>query len=618
MNINFITINNYKSIGSERNTLFLDSGTTAIIGKNESGKSNVLEAIGNLPYFNKPNPSYYYNKNRSSSSDDCISIVFSFQMTKKEVEKYYAKQSQTEILFTDKPTAIMGGALSEIISNDTELHANIETLVKTKGNFNIWNIRNNEINKKKHAFIIDSLNKCSEVLLLNFKKEISSLKQLLLRSSQEFEELSNTIENIRFSLSNYYKLFPKILYREHDRQLNYSYDYETIKEILQTKDNIFYNLLLAAEIEEQDILQAFEEKSEGYKQNIRFEIEDKIKRNIGEKFNEFYTQEKVRFIPRFEGNTLKFFINTNSGKMMQITERSNGLRWYMGLFIDILAADIGDSQVLFLFDEPGVHLHINAQKELLSLFEDLSKKGHQVIYTTHLPSMLDGENILNVRVVEKDYNGNTLIYKNSYDQRLSTESKMETLSPLIKAIGADLKFSLGPQSTKLNIITEGITDYMYIKAFINYLNIDTPPYIIPSAGVENINKIVSILLGWGCDFKVILDYDMAGRKEYTVLTQKLDSSLKNKIIFINGKNQPCLEEIKNSPTRIEDLISNEDFKKLSNIFTEQNKVLLAKEFYDKVLDGTIKPEPQTVENFKVLFRKLGLVVEKQMSKEVLN
>ncbi|WP_078554289.1 hypothetical protein [Bacillus alkalicellulosilyticus] len=93
---------------------------------------------------------------------------------------------------------------------------------------------------------------------------------------------------------------------------------------------------------------------------------------------------------------------------------------------------------------------------------------------------------------------------------------METLSPLVQAIGADLKFNIGP-SSKNNLITEGITDYMYLNAMLNYLEIDNAPNIIPSAGVSNINRVVSILIGWGCGFKILLDYDSAGYNEYDVL-----------------------------------------------------------------------------------------------------
>ena len=44
MKIKSIIISNYKSLGEERNVLLLEDNITALIGKNDSGKSNILEA----------------------------------------------------------------------------------------------------------------------------------------------------------------------------------------------------------------------------------------------------------------------------------------------------------------------------------------------------------------------------------------------------------------------------------------------------------------------------------------------------------------------------------------------------------------------------------------------
>ena len=48
MKIKSIIISNYKSLGEERNVLLLEDNITALIGKNDSGKSNILEALGNI------------------------------------------------------------------------------------------------------------------------------------------------------------------------------------------------------------------------------------------------------------------------------------------------------------------------------------------------------------------------------------------------------------------------------------------------------------------------------------------------------------------------------------------------------------------------------------------
>src|SRR5699024_11873007 len=81
-----------------------------------------------------------------------------------------------------------------------------------------------------------------------------------------------------------------------------------------------------------------------------------------------------------------------------------------------------------------------------------------------------------------------------------------------KVIGLDLKHNIGPSNTKLNLITEGITDFLYIESMLYQMNIKDI-YVIPSTGVTNIRNIASILIGWGLHFKIILDNDTEGRKE---------------------------------------------------------------------------------------------------------
>ena len=41
-------INNFKSLATENNLLHVDENITVLIGKNESGKSNILESLGLL------------------------------------------------------------------------------------------------------------------------------------------------------------------------------------------------------------------------------------------------------------------------------------------------------------------------------------------------------------------------------------------------------------------------------------------------------------------------------------------------------------------------------------------------------------------------------------------
>ena len=198
----------------------------------------------------------------------------------------------------------------------------------------------------------------------------------------------------------------------------------------------------------------------------------------------------------------------------------------------------------------------------------------------------------------------------AYDNKLNSTSKRETLSPLVQAIGADLRFNIGPQGGKLNIVTEGITDYMYYTAMLYYLNVpeEKMPYIIPAVGAGNINVIVSILIGWGCDFKVILDYDKAGFVECDKLIENLNLKINKDIFFVNCKDtyDNKDKDIYKNGEFVETLISDEDKHKLSINYID-NKTMAAKEFYDKVKSKSINLSDKTVNNFKKLFTIMEVI-----------
>ena len=55
MRFDSITIKNYKSIGEyEQSKIIIEPTVTAIIGKNESGKSNVIEALSQISFTINP------------------------------------------------------------------------------------------------------------------------------------------------------------------------------------------------------------------------------------------------------------------------------------------------------------------------------------------------------------------------------------------------------------------------------------------------------------------------------------------------------------------------------------------------------------------------------------
>ena len=72
------------------------------------------------------------------------------------------------------------------------------------------------------------------------------------------------------------------------------------------------------------------------------------------------------------------------------------------------------------------------------------------------------------------------IYKTAYDARIAPNSQKDTLAPIINAIGMSLNDTFGPAKDKINIVTEGISDYIYICMMSKELNIDTNKYEVAS------------------------------------------------------------------------------------------------------------------------------------------
>ena len=62
MKVKSIKIENFKSIAEENNRIDLESINT-IVGKNESGKSNLIEAIGKLNLTGINDTNYFKNNN---------------------------------------------------------------------------------------------------------------------------------------------------------------------------------------------------------------------------------------------------------------------------------------------------------------------------------------------------------------------------------------------------------------------------------------------------------------------------------------------------------------------------------------------------------------------------
>lgn len=106
--------------------------------------------------------------------------------------------------------------------------------------------------------------------------------------------------------------------------------------------------------------------------------------------------------------------------------RSLGFRWYLSFYINFIAQtfEAKSNEFMFLFDEPGIHLHPAGQKDLTRVMEDLAIKN-QLIYTTHSPFMINREYPQRVRLVSKGREGT----------KVDAQAYRENWKPLRRSIG---------------------------------------------------------------------------------------------------------------------------------------------------------------------------------------
>lgn len=187
----------------------------------------------------------------------------------------------------------------------------------------------------------------------------------------------------------------------------------------------------------------------------------------------------------------------------RLDRRSTGFRWFVSFMASFFEFE-KDTNVILLLDEPGLSLHARAQKDLLDTIDKNLTDGRQVIYTTHSPFMVRTESLDRVRIVEDKGPDLGAVATND----AGTTSDPDTLFPLQAALGYDIAQNLFIGNR--NILLEGTSDFIYLVAFSSHLRslgretFPTNCRLLPAGGATNIPTFIA-LLGGKLDVVVLLD-----------------------------------------------------------------------------------------------------------------
>jgi predicted ATPase len=267
-------------------------------------------------------------------------------------------------------------------------------------------------------------------------------------------------------------------------------------------------------------------------------------------------QLKVRFSP--DAQHLDTFVadpNSLYDVEVNLDERSRGLKWFLSFYITFSADTNGGaaSNAILLLDEPGLYLHALSQGDLLRHFVD--DFDNQIIYTTHSPFMVPTEKLDSIRTVNIEQDAGTTVTD-------TPTGDSRTLFPLQMALGFSLSQSLFVGLD--NLVVEGVTDYWLLSSASEYLiglgksALPKTMTITPSGGAQKVSYMVALLTSERLRVLVLLDDEKQARATRDDLV-KAKLIRDDGVIFVSS-GFPATG--KPSETDIEDLLESSVFESL--------------------------------------------------------
>ena len=202
--------------------------------------------------------------------------------------------------------------------------------------------------------------------------------------------------------------------------------------------------------------------------------------------------------------------------------RSRGFVWFFSFLAWFDQQQHKNEPLILLLDEPGLFLHGKAQGDLLRYIDEELQGNHQVIYTTHSPFMVDSTKFDRVRIVQDKSMDSDEVPSGEDGTKVITEvleATQDSLFPLQGALGYDICQTLfvGPNS----LVVEGVSDLLYIQTLSALLDaqgkkgLSEKWTITPVGGADKVPTFVA-LLGSQKGFKIATLIDLQKKDQQTI------------------------------------------------------------------------------------------------------
>ena len=565
---------NYRSI-DDSSWVKIDD-VTALVGKNESGKTAFLQAIRKI--------------NSISGEEDAFTIR---DYPRKGYIKYKKIHEQNPCEVAQAEFELSPEELSEIESNfgNGVLASNKVIVTKNYKNERAWKID-----------ISESVSSSSTGN--TFTEPLTSTPTSFQNPVQNQNIESNGSVSEKIAQQFLERWLPKFVYFDNYSLMRGKISINELRERsenggpLDDADRTFLSLLTLSGVSLEDL-----EKDLGY-EDIKVELES-ASITITDEIFEYWQQNrqlKVEFdvsqadprdpAPLNEGKILHVRIeNARHRVTVSFDERSKGFVWFfsfLSYFSHLEETESGD--LIILLDEPGTALHAMAQKDFLRFMDERLSPRCQVLYSTHSPFMIDLDKLHRIRLVQDMDGVGTVISDDA------VHNDRETVFPLQMALGYQMAQTLflAPHCLMVN----SPSDLIYLQVLgdmvteISGARIDPRWVIIPVGSTDNLSTFITLLGENYVSVAVMMDLTPTNREKIDAINKKNEMEGENPVKWVQ------VTRVRDAD--IEDLFDPKVYLELVNLSyaTQLEEPLTMRTITDS--------NPRIVERLKTYFSRTGL------------
>lgn len=199
---------------------------------------------------------------------------------------------------------------------------------------------------------------------------------------------------------------------------------------------------------------------------------------ISQYFNELYCLDKdkyqYKFMIQLNPEDICFSIfkqdeaNSDENEVSLFLDyQSTGFRWFFDLFFNVFATNTLQCGDIIIMDEPATNLHVYGQVELRKFLKEFAiTHGVTFVIATHSPFMVDLDYLDEIRIITT-HDQNVASIENNFSV-INAKNDPDSLAAIRKSLTVTNNVIINED--QIVVFVEGITDYNYLTGMKNWLN----------------------------------------------------------------------------------------------------------------------------------------------------